>query len=63
MSKPSKQPKACPFDHPIVAGSSIDSVNEHFQGACHDCGAHGPEAGSYAEALKSWNARRTDGKQ
>ncbi|MER9901650.1 hypothetical protein [Mesorhizobium sp. M0130] len=65
MSKqPSKQPQACPFEHPISIGSTIEPINNHFHGVCHDCGAHGPEGNTYAEALEAWNARRSgDGKQ
>ncbi|RWQ12378.1 hypothetical protein [Mesorhizobium sp.] len=60
MSKqPSKQPKPCPFDHPINTGSAIEAINQHFHGVCHDCGATGPEGSTYAEALKGWNSRRS----
>lgn len=56
--------KPCPFDHRTKAGASIEPINSHFHGVCRDCGASGPQAESYAEALKAWNARRgTDGKQ
>jgi hypothetical protein len=50
--------KPCPFDHRIKAGAAIEPINSHFHGVCQDCGASGPEAESYADALKAWNARR-----
>jgi len=28
-----------------------------FQGACHKCGATGPERESHQEALRAWNGR------
>ncbi|MER9056467.1 hypothetical protein [Mesorhizobium sp. M0910] len=60
----SKKPKQCPFAHPIKSGSAIEPINSHFHGVCRDCGAQGPEADSFAEALEAWNARRDgDGKQ
>ncbi|RUU29723.1 hypothetical protein [Mesorhizobium sp. M6A.T.Ce.TU.016.01.1.1] len=55
----SKQPKPCPFAHPINVGSAIEPINNHFHGVCHDCGAEGPQAETFAEALKAWNARRS----
>ncbi|RWF02962.1 hypothetical protein [Mesorhizobium sp.] len=55
----SKQPKPCPFAHPINAGSAIEPINSHYHGVCHDCGAEGPQAATFAEALKAWNARRS----
>ncbi|RWF66877.1 hypothetical protein [Mesorhizobium sp.] len=57
-------PKPCPFDHPIRQGAAIEPINNHFHGLCRDCGAQGPEAENFAEALKAWNARRSgDGQQ
>ncbi|RUW69831.1 hypothetical protein [Mesorhizobium sp. M2A.F.Ca.ET.067.02.1.1] len=50
--------KPCPFDHPIRNGSAIEPINNHFHGICRDCGAQGPEAEKFAEALVLWNARR-----
>lgn len=56
-----KSQKPCPFDHPVFAGTAVDPINNHYHGVCRDCGAQGPEAESFAEALKAWNARRRDG--
>lgn len=64
MSSDPTRPIPCPFEHPVKAGAAIEPINQHFHGRCHDCGATGPEGGTFAEALKAWNARRgTGGKQ
>jgi hypothetical protein len=55
-----KDPKACPFDHPVESGSAIEAINDHFHGVCKDCGAQGPERDSYAAALVAWNSRRRE---
>ena len=58
------QLKPCPFAHPIKKGVAVEPIDGHFHGVCHDCAAQGPEAPSFAEALKAWNSRRSgDGKQ
>lgn len=55
-------PTSCPFTHPIRRGSHVEPVNSHFHVVCRDCGAQGPEAKTWGEALKTWNDRRkTDG--
>jgi hypothetical protein len=53
-----KDPKPCPFSHPVKLGPKVDDTGHGAVVVCQDCGAHGPERPTYAEAVRAWNHRR-----
>jgi hypothetical protein len=47
--------RRCPFCN--QAKSFIQKVGNVFQGSCGECGATGPQRGSYDEALRAWDGK------